>query len=131
MDIKKLLEEVGDAVVTAYGGGLVFQYVDPAINQAIPQLNPQTATSSGGLGANAKYAKAGVYSLVGILADYFLGDKDGALGYVGKYGSEFLYGLGAATVAADPLTLRRYQPAAVATPANIQVTTYPTGSVIS
>jgi len=128
MDIKKLLEEVGDAVVTAYGGGLAFQYVDPVVNQTLPPLNSST---SGGLGANAKYAKAGIYSVIGILADYFLGDKDGALGYVGKYGSEFLYGLGAATVAADPLTLRRYQPVAVATPANIQVTTYPTGSVIS
>jgi len=128
MDMKRLLEEVGDAVVTAYGGGLAFQYVDPVINSSIPQLNPNT---SGGLGSNAKYAKAGIYSLVGILADYFLGDKEGALGYLGKYGSEFFYGLGAATVAADPVTVRRYQPATVASPANIQVTTYPTGSVIS
>jgi len=128
MDMKKLLEEVGDAVVTAYAGGMAFQYVDPVVNQTLPPLNPNT---SGGLGSNAKYAKAGVYSVVGILADYFLGDKDGALGYVGKYGSEFFYGLGAATVAADPVTLRRYQPATVATPANVQITTYPTGSVIS
>jgi hypothetical protein len=128
MDMKKLLEEVGDAVVTAYAGGMAFKYVDPAINSSIPQLNP---TTSGGLGANAKYAKAGIYSIVGILADYFLGDKDGALSYIGKYGSEFFYGLGAATIAADPVTLARYQPAPAATPANIQITTYPTGSVIS
>jgi len=127
MDMKKLLEEVGDAVVTAYAGGMAFKYVDPVVDKISP-LNPNT---SGGLGANAKYAKAGIYSVVGILADYFLGDKEGALSYVGKYGSEFFYGLGAATVAADPVTLRRYQPAAVASPANLQITTYPTGSVIS
>jgi len=128
MDIKKLLEEAGDAVAITFVGGSAFSVVDPAIDKILPPLNPNT---SGGLGANAKYAKAGIYSIAGILADYFLGEKDGMMKYVGRYGSEFLYGLGAATVAADPVTLRTYQPARVATPTNLRVTTYPTGSVIS
>ena len=127
MDMKRLLMEVGDAVAVN-AGGYLFKTVDPAVDQYIPPLNPNT---SGGLGANAKYAKAGIYSLIGVLADYFLGEKDGVLGYVGRYGAELAYGLGAGTIAADPVTLRRYQPAATASPANIQVTTFPTGSVIS
>lgn len=117
------MERIVNAAIPAVGvnaGGLAFQYVDPVVTPMVSSL-----------GTNAKWAKAAGYTVAGILADYFTEGKSSMIEKGGEFVSTALYGLSAATIAADPVafpaTFRTATSVGTATAPSFSV---PTGSVI-
>ena len=93
MNMKDFLKgPVGDAVSINVGGYASKPFDDNVLYKVLPQLNPN---ASGSLGSNAKYAKSALYSGVGLLLQYFAGDKSGVVGDAANYGSMLLYGMSA------------------------------------
>ena len=125
IDIKKIGMIAADAVAVN-AGGYLFTKIDPIIDKNISYLNPN---SSKGLGKDAKYAKAALYSGIGVALDYFLTERGGVLEQVAKYGSQVLYGLGAGTIAGDPVIQTVYKTADVSP--STEYVNFPAGSVIS
>ena len=110
--------------------GYSFQYIDPAVDKAVPMLDPNSAN---GLGANEKFGKAALYSGIGLAAEYFLGEgKSEVARMAAEYGADFLYGLAGATIAADPVSFpKTFQTAATGGTAAAPSYSMPVGSVIS
>lgn len=119
---------VGDAVSINVGGYLSKPFDDNVLYQALPQLNPN---ASGSLGANAKYAKSALYSGVGLLMQYFLGDKAGAIGDVANYGSMVLYGMSAGEGRDPVMYPKTYKTANSSGTAKAPVYRVPVGQIIS
>ena len=119
MDTERFISALGPAV-SVNAGGFAFQYLDPVVTPMVSSL-----------GTNAKWAKVGGYTVLGILADVFLSEKGGIVGKVGEYGADALYGLSAATIAADPVAFPKTFRTATSTGTSMSPSfSVPTGSVI-
>lgn len=100
---KDLMRNIGESLLelgVINAGGYAFKFVDPAINKVnFFSSNVSTNTS-------AKWKKALLYSSLGLIADVAIeevadGNEIGE--YIAEGVGDFLYGLSAGTIAADPV----------------------------
>jgi hypothetical protein len=98
-DAKEFVKKSVVPAVLINAGGFAFQYIDPVLSPFYNKLNSPT------LPTISKWAKVATYTGIGLLAEG-LADQFLPEGHVGKMaadaGADFLYGLSAATIAADP-----------------------------
>lgn len=96
---KEFMLKVGDIAATT-SAGLAFKKIDSSVTDLVSSLN---------LGDKEKYVKTIAYDAVSAGLEFFLNDQDDEnIKIAMRYASDFLMGLAASTLAADPYLGQSY-----------------------